>query len=76
MDAAARKFAEAKEEIDALKLAIRQADKEHAETLRRMKEENEVMVRTIEKTRENMAIRAREIAQREQELVVRLHFTF
>ncbi|KAL2809243.1 hypothetical protein BJX63DRAFT_435377 [Aspergillus granulosus] len=71
MEAAARKFAEAKEEIDALKLAIKQADKEHAETLRQMKEENERMVRTIEKARENMAMRSREIAQREQELVMR-----
>ncbi|KAL2825496.1 P-loop containing nucleoside triphosphate hydrolase protein [Aspergillus cavernicola] len=71
MDAAARKFAEAKGEIEALKRAIKQADKVHAETLRQMKEENELIVRTIEKTRENMAIRTREIAQREQELVMR-----
>ncbi|KAL4869474.1 hypothetical protein BDV12DRAFT_196317 [Aspergillus spectabilis] len=75
LDAAARKFAEAKEEIDALKLAIKQADKDYAEILRQMKEENELMVRTIEKTRENMAMRAREIAQRKQELVLRLNFT-
>lgn len=70
MDAAARKFAEAKEEIQALKAAIKQADKEHAETLKQMKQENELIIKTMEKTKENMALRAREITQREQELAV------
>lgn len=71
MDAATRKFNEAKEEIAALKLAIKEADKENAKVLKQMKEENERMVEAIESTRENMAIRAREIAEREQELMVR-----
>ncbi|KAL6233248.1 P-loop containing nucleoside triphosphate hydrolase protein [Aspergillus navahoensis] len=71
LDAATRKFNEAEEEIAALKLAIKEADKENSKTLKQMKEENERIVREIESTREKMAIRAREIAEREQELVMR-----
>ncbi|KAL2814089.1 hypothetical protein BDW59DRAFT_167292 [Aspergillus cavernicola] len=63
LDAAVRKYAEAKKQIAALKVAIKQADKENAEILKGMKEE---------KTRETMAVHVRKIAKEEQKLVVSL----
>lgn len=73
IDAAARKYAAAKEEIASLKLAIKESDKENAKALREMKEENEKMVKVLQNTQTQMAVRAQEITRKEQELVVSVH---
>lgn len=54
----------------ALKLDIKQADADSAEVLKGMKEENERMVKALEKTWEMMVVRAQKIAEKEQELVI------
>ncbi|KAJ5690368.1 hypothetical protein N7462_004760 [Penicillium macrosclerotiorum] len=74
LDVAARKYAAAKEEIAALKLAIKESDDETSKVLHEMKEENEKIMRELEKTENQMAIRAQEITRKEQELIIqKLH---
>lgn len=72
LDAAARKYAEAKEEIASLKVAIKKSDKENAQALRQMKDDNERMIKALGKTQKKMDIRAQKIADKEQALVVGL----